>query len=112
VGTTPPVGQVRLTDPQGVLVVLTAERWAHILTRRKEMVPHRQDLEHTVTAPDAIYQKGTARIYFKRVVSPKHGRMHLRATVVKHQDHFVVTAWLMPEVRPKGAVQIWPTPCP
>lgn len=96
-----------ITDPLGVEVTLTDERWDHILLYHPEMVPHRADLLETLERPGVIYEKGGHRFYFRRVIS-RFGRTNLHARVIPNPNHFVVTAWLMPELDvPEEANLVW-----
>ena len=97
-----------VTDPLGVAVTITDERWEHIVQRHPAMVPHRDDLAETIRNPNAVYEKDGDRYYFGRVVSKSYGQVFLQARAVARPNYFVVTAWLMPAHRPpQGAKLIW-----
>ena len=62
----------RTRDPRGREVVLTPDRWLHILIRHNEMNGHRQAILDTVAAPTMIRQGRATneRHYFRRRVGP------------------------------------------
>jgi hypothetical protein len=102
------VANLILKDPLGVEVTLTEERWAHIVGHHPEMVDHHDDLTETIAHPNVVYEKGEDRYYWGSVTSRYFGKTFLHARVMAKPNHFVVTAWLTPEVRvPEGAQIIW-----
>jgi hypothetical protein len=87
-----------LRDPKGVEVLLTDERWFHILDGHPEMADHLNDLVETIQNPHVVYEKEGQRYYFLSVDSERFGRVFLQARVVKGKSHFIV---------PEGATPIW-----
>ena len=63
-----PSEPVVLTDPTGVDVTLSEERWRHIVNGYPEMSPHRADLRQTIEQPEVVYERAQDRYYFRRVV--------------------------------------------
>lgn len=97
-----------VTDPEGVAVTITDERWGHIIEKHPEMRPHRTDLSETIQHSNIVYEKDGHRYYWGRVNSPLFGRMFLHTRAIPNPNYFVVTAFLMGSIQaPPEARLVW-----
>ena len=91
----------------GVSIVLTEERWAHIVDGHPEMIHRRRQVLDTVGSPERILEGGAGEL----LAVTRSGERGWLVVVYKEQDvaGFVITAFRTTKVasldrRP----QIWP----
>jgi hypothetical protein len=97
-----------LRDFQGMPVLLTDERLAHIL-EHPEMAEMEEKIEETLSYPGWVIESVSdrqARLYYRFYLGTKVGGKYLCVVVKAGEKPFVLTAYLTDRI--KRGVEIWP----
>lgn len=97
----------RVTDPQNHEVVLTKDRWEHILQRRRWFNRHFNDLRLACQKPEAMTAEDNDVYYYRLIGRLWNRRYILAVTAEEHGVRWVQTAYVVDRFT-KGEVVIWP----
>ncbi len=97
-----------ITDVFGDDIVLTNERWNHILVQHPVMVDLLEEIKLTLQEPNVVQRHQINRNEYRyyKFFTDMFGGKYVFVAVIKALDNFVATAFIVDTIR-RGGELIW-----